>query len=69
MIVAEPEPNADPVTLEDGTTVEKRVCSCCKEDAKTRTRYFVRDEGGNLVGMSLSWERLCQARGWDSPPS
>lgn len=68
MIVSEPEANADPVPVGDGTTVEKRVCSCCKPDAKTRTRYFIRDEGGTLVCMALSWESLCKARGWDSPP-
>lgn len=65
-----PEANIGPVEIY-GVQVEYRVCSCCKPDKKgkvpsTQARFFVYDESGKLIQMALTWESLCELRGWNS---
>lgn len=48
------EKNGPPVPLGDGRTVEMRLCSCCGD--KSRPRYFVRDQFGDVIRMAKSLE-------------
>lgn len=68
--VKSPEPNTDRVKI-DGVWVTYKVCSCCTTDKKgnkpkTKHRWFVYEGEDDLqpIQGALSWESLCQVRGW-----
>lgn len=58
LAMKKPKPNGKPVKMKGGCTVELSICSCCKDDSKTKRRYFVRDKNGTLIGMALCWENV-----------